>query len=145
MECVNLQSRFGDRHRITFDEAYNAKGKHRDNFDPWYMQISCRYGCIYPEGGDWLRLDLDHHNQIVGRVAELPGCEVAQDGDFEKTIRFPTSQFDAVARIVRPHRRRRYSEPEQSAMRERLAQHHFKSRTNSEKNGARTRSKGTTR
>jgi hypothetical protein len=144
MDCINLESRVGSRYRITFDEAYNAKGKHRDNLDPWYLQIRCRYGCIYPEGGDWLRLDLDHHNQIAGRVAELPGCELVQDGDFEKTIRFPVSQFPQVAAIVHPHRRRQYSEAERAAIKTRLARHHFKSRTNSGKIGARTRSEAVT-
>src|SRR5262249_12342276 len=41
-ECVNLLELFGEKYRITWDEAYDAKGKHRATIDVWYAQIPCR-------------------------------------------------------------------------------------------------------
>ena len=38
--CVNLLERFGERYRITFDEAADAHGRQRDKIDPYLQQIT---------------------------------------------------------------------------------------------------------
>jgi hypothetical protein len=110
LNCINLLETFGAEYRIEFDEAYDPRGKPRDRLDPWMMLIPCRYGEIYPEGGQYLRVDIDYHNQIAARVAALPGCTLYGDGDDEKTIRFHVDQFEAVAKLVKPYRRVKVSQ-----------------------------------
>jgi hypothetical protein len=36
---TDLRDRFGSRYKITYDSAYDPKGRPRENLDPWYMQI----------------------------------------------------------------------------------------------------------
>lgn len=123
--CINLKERFGDRYRIAFDPAYNPRGRPKKLLDPWMMIIPCRYGEIYPDGGDFLRVDIDGHNRIAARVAELQYCELVQDGDIEQTIRFPVTKFEQVAEIVRPYRRRQISDKERTRLWELGLPHRF--------------------
>ena len=116
-ECVNLMKRFGERYRIEFDPAYDPKHRPRALLDPWMMLIRGRYGTIYPDGGDYLRVDINRHNQIANRVAKLAGCQLVQNGDFEKTIRFHVGRFGEIAAIVHPYLARKLCD----AARERLA------------------------
>lgn len=103
MDCIDLQERFGDRYRIGFDPAYDPRG--RKHLDPWMMLIPCRFGTIYPSGGDKLRVDIDGHVKLAKKVATIAGCRLVQDGDDEKTFEFPANLFNAVAKIVKPRRK----------------------------------------
>src|SRR5262245_44558838 len=103
---LNLVEKFGSRYRIGFDPAC-AKG--RKNRDPAHMEIPGRFGTIYPDGEDHLRGDIDYHERLADKVGQIPGCTLVQDGDGEKTYRFPLALFQQVARIVRPSKRRRHS------------------------------------
>jgi len=107
--CIDLAERFGQVHRITFDEAYDPRRRRRDQLDPWAMQLPGRFGTIYPAGGDRLGVMLDGHPQLAKRLQALPCCRLVQDGDWEKTFEFDVADFDKVAEIVRPRRRRRAS------------------------------------
>lgn len=53
-------------------------------------------------------------------MAGLPGCEMTQDGNSEKTVRFQVDQFDAVAEIVKPHRRPQLSDEQRAELRDRM-------------------------
>lgn len=106
-DCINLMERFGKRYRITFDEAYEAKGKHKATLDPWMMLIPCRGGTIGPQGGDVLRIDLEGHRKTAAQLGRLPGVSFYCKGDVESTLLFHVDQFAAVARIARPKRRRK--------------------------------------
>ncbi|MFV0443341.1 MAG: hypothetical protein ACK5Q5_07200 [Planctomycetaceae bacterium] len=125
MNCINLRNRFGDRYRISFDPAYDPRHRPKKCLDPWMMILPCRYGEIYPDGGQFLRVDIDGHNRIAARVTALDGCMLVQDGDVEKTIRFPVTQFELVAALVHPHRRRRVSDDERCRLRALSRQHGF--------------------
>jgi hypothetical protein len=107
MACINLRERFGTDYRVSFEPAYDARGKHRRNLDPYMMTLSCRFGVIYPHGGDTPAVEVDYHPKVAKLLAALPGVALHQDGDGEKTFLFPVSLFEAVAAIVRPRRRRR--------------------------------------
>ncbi len=120
MDCIDLREQFGDRYRITFDPVIDPRGKWRDLIDPWLHTIECRYGTIYPYGTKHLAIDIDNHSFIARQVAELSGSELVQDGDFEKTVKFPLDQFDAVAAIVKPHKRPRYSEERRQRLRQNM-------------------------
>ena len=109
MDCINLRQRFGNVYRITFDPAYDPRGVPRRKLDPWYMQITCRFGTIYPLGRDRLAVECDYHPGIAKRLASIEGVTPTQDGDGEKTFAFPVELLDAVVEVVRPRRRSRRS------------------------------------
>src|SRR5262245_51012386 len=113
MDCPNLQELFGKEYRISFDPAYMPT---RKNPDPWYMVIQGRLGAIYPDGPVHLRVDIDGHAKIAGQVAALEGVTLVQDGDFEKTIRFPLAIFGEVARLIRAKRRPQRSPAQLAAL-----------------------------
>jgi hypothetical protein len=74
--CINLVERFGTDYRITFEEGYAHKGMHRDNLDPWYMQIPARFGTIYPYGGNTLGVMIDNHRYVSKKLAGLACCRL---------------------------------------------------------------------
>lgn len=110
-ECINLAKRFGDRYRIRREESYRAD--HGDGAranDLWMNIIPCRYGHIFPHGGNLLAASVDGHPNVAGVLRRMKCCRVHQDGDFgELTVLFDVADFAKVARIMRPRRRRQPS------------------------------------
>ncbi len=121
MDCINLKGLFGSKYRIAYDQAYDPKGIH--NKDPWMMQIPCagKGVTIYPFSHRLLALELDYHNILARKVAAIPGVELIQDGEQEKTYLFPLALFDKVAEIVKPRQRRQYTPEQRLKAAERLA------------------------
>ena len=111
VECIHLRDRFGDRYKVACEASYYAQyGANARGEDPWLQIIPCRYGHIFPHGGATLAVSVDGHPQIASRIALLRCCHVAQDGDRgELTANFHVDDFDAVAEIVRPRRKRQIS------------------------------------
>jgi hypothetical protein len=107
VKCVNLRETFGRKWRIDWDPAYDPRHVARESLDPWMMQIPCRGGTIYPHGGTRLAVECDYHPQVARQLGSIPGVELVQDGDHEKTFVFDVSLFDHVAVIVKPRRRKR--------------------------------------
>lgn len=99
--CLNLRSRYGDRYVIKFEES--RQGRERDR---WLMVIPCKLGHVFPFGGTKLAASVDGHPKLARKIAALPGCRVHQDGSDGMTIVFDAEHFDAVAKIMRPKRRR---------------------------------------
>jgi hypothetical protein len=108
--CINLRERFGDRYRIGFDEAAV------NGTDPSMQTIPCRFGTIYPHGGEKLAIQVDGHNRIAKQMAAIPGIALHQDGDDEKTLVFPVNLFDQVAAIVAPKRVRRLTDEQKAKL-----------------------------
>jgi len=102
---INLREKFGEQFRITFDESYDHKGIRVK--DPAYMQIPCRLGTIYPFGGDYLCLEIDNHPGASKKISKITGIELVQDGQKEKTFKFPVSVFEEIAIIVVPKKKRK--------------------------------------
>jgi hypothetical protein len=107
---INLQERFGQKYRIGFDEAA-VNGN-----DPGMQTIPCRFGTIYPHGGDYLAVEVDGHPRIAKQVAAIPGIVLHHDGDDEKTFVFPVSLFNQVAAIVEPKRVKRLSDEQRARL-----------------------------
>ena len=63
--CVNLRERYGKQYRIAFDPAYDPKGVPRDKLNLWMMTVPCRFGVIYPHGGDRLAVEVNYHPQAA--------------------------------------------------------------------------------
>ena len=110
---VNLAARFGRDYKVGHDPAARTRRQKRD---PWMLQLPCRGKgvTIYPHGGDWLAVEVDGRPGLAKQLAAIPGVELWQNGDGEKTFLFPVGRFSEVAAVVQPHRRRRLS-PERRA------------------------------
>jgi hypothetical protein len=120
MQCVNLKERFGTRYRITFDPAYVPRDVPRDKLDPWMMQVPGRYGSIYPPGGTKLVVEIDGHSTIKARVGRLDCCEPYQIGEGFGAFLFDAADFNTVAKIIRSHRKRQFSEERRAKLREQM-------------------------
>jgi hypothetical protein len=128
--CINLAERFGDRYRITFDAP--REERRQAKHDPWLHQIPCKFGTIYPFGGNRLAVDCDYCPRVCKQLVALPGLTLHQHGDHEQTFTFDVADFDAVAAIVRPRRRRQLS-PEHNAKLQQAGQRYrFSNGTQSE-------------
>jgi hypothetical protein len=114
VDCVNLQEHFGADYKITWDPAHLP----RESPDPWLMQIPARYGAIFPHGGELLAVEIDGHARVAARVRALLGVTIHQNGDSEWTFLFNVDQFDAVAAIVGPRRRRQLTEADRARLAE---------------------------
>jgi hypothetical protein len=119
--CVSLLECYGDKYRVGYDPIYDAKGKHHATRDPWYMVLRCRFGVIYPAGGDVLAAEVLHHPKAAKLLRALRGVTLFTEGDDGVTFRFPAALFGEVAEVLRPRKRRRLSEEQREACRERLA------------------------
>ena len=112
MNCVNLQERFGKRYRITFDPAYSPKHVPHDKLDPWAMLIPCQRGIIYSHGGDLLTVEVEGRRVTANRLRQLDCTTTCQEGDSFLAVTFHAVDFDEVAAIMKPRRRRQVSEAE---------------------------------
>jgi len=121
-ECIDLGERFGQEYKIGHDSAYNVDyGPHARRQDPWLLTILCRHGHIYPHGGTTLAASTNLRGAIAHRLMLLPCCEVQQDGSDGVTVLFDLADFEEVAAIIQPRRRRRLKEAQRLACTERLA------------------------
>jgi len=113
MPVINLRKQFGKRFRVSKDPACDAE--HMRSPEPELMVMRCRTGAeIYPHGGTTLAVDLDGHRGLRKRLERLACCRPYQQGDGFACFHFDVADFKAVARIVKPYRRRQLS-PEQRA------------------------------
>ena len=117
--CVNLVARFGRDYKVTHDPAARTRRQKRD---PWMMQLPCRGRgvVVYPFGGCRLAVEVDGRPSLVKKLAAIPGVDLWQDGDGEKTFLFPVGRFTEVAAVVKPHRRRRLSAEQRAELAARL-------------------------
>jgi hypothetical protein len=118
--CVNLAARFGRDFKVTHDPAARTRPQRRD---PWMLQMPCRGKgvTVYPFGGDRLAVEVDGRPGLAKQLVAIPGVELGQDGDGEKTFLFEVALFEAVAAVVRPRQRRRLPEGQRRACARRLA------------------------
>lgn len=121
--CINLKKRFGKDYRVKREESYYADhGEHARKDDPWLQIIPCRRGShIFPWGGKMLAVSLARRSKLAGMLLTLGG-ELLQDGDDGQTVGFDVSLFEDVAKVMRPHKRRKWSQEQKEAAAERLRQ-----------------------
>lgn len=113
--CVNLRDRFGQRYRIAHEESFRAERSR--GTDPWSLVLRCRFGHIFPWGGNTLAASVDGHPKVAGRMRELDCVQVVQDGDLgELTVTFDAKDFAKVAEILRPRRRRQVTEEQREQL-----------------------------
>jgi hypothetical protein len=98
--CPDLAGLYGDKYQLSRDPAAGP-----GDTDPWVVTLPCRYGVIYPHGPDTLAVEVDGHPKVAARLRRM-GLKAQQDGDGEWTFLFDVADFDRVAEVVRPRRRR---------------------------------------
>lgn len=113
LECVNLQQEFGDRYRVGHDPASTPRGATEN---PWCQRIPTRSGEIYPFGNETLIVEVEGHNYLKARLSRLDCCEIHQDGDDFGSFKFHVSDFDRIAEVVKPRRKRQISEEERQRL-----------------------------
>jgi len=126
--CLDLQETFGSRYRIEFEESYYAERSRQTVDDPWLQIIPCRFGHIYPQGGEMLAAATKRRGRTATMLRQVPGVEVRQDGSDGINVVFPVDLFPAVAAIMRPHRRAVLTDEQKATARELLAAYAFKPR-----------------
>jgi hypothetical protein len=120
--CINLKERFGRRFKVEYEASYLAdRGDGARAADPWLMIVPCRYGHIYPHGGNLLAASVDGYPKVAGVLRRLACCRVYQDGDFgELTVLFDVADFGRVAKVMRPRRRRQVTAEQRETLIARL-------------------------
>lgn len=105
-DCLNLQELFGGRFVIRFDPARRRPG---DKRDPWAMLLRSRFATIYPHGGHVLGVEVEGHPSIRGQLDSLDCCQRYLDGERFGCWLFHVRDFDRVAAVVRPARKRAWT------------------------------------
>lgn len=101
--CINLRERFPD-YRLRWDESH-VPGQ---DFDPWLLEIPCKYGRIYAYGGNELCAYTDRP-RLLARLKAIPGARVHQEGDFELVVRFHVEDWEPYFHLLRAKRKRTLS------------------------------------
>ncbi len=92
------------------------------------LMVDCQRGIIHPHGGNVLAVEVDSRPITARRLLESGVCTLCQDGICEKTLTFDVADFDIVAAIVKPKRRRQLTEEQKKAAIENLKQNWMKRR-----------------
>jgi hypothetical protein len=126
-ECIDLSARFAHRYQIQNEESYQAeRGGDGRLCDPWLLTIPCRFGHIYPHGGNYLAASTFLRGPVAGRLAALPCVCLVRDGDDGINVVFHVDDFDTVAAIMKPKRRRRLTAEQRVEQVERLRNYQFR-------------------
>ncbi|HUY32954.1 MAG TPA: hypothetical protein VMV69_09245 [Pirellulales bacterium] len=117
MYCVNLRQRFGTQYRIGRDEAYLAEyGRQACRADPWLDVVLCQRGEIYSHGGTMLAAATRGRGPTAQRLMALPCCQVWQDADDGVTVLFDVADFNQVATLMLPRKKRRWTAEQRAKM-----------------------------
>ena len=100
--CIDLRPwAKAHRYRWRFEESYLAEKPENRGDGRWYVEVLCKYGLIYPYGGNTL---LAYANRgMKRRIAGLQLEHHQTDGDAE-VFRFAAERLDEVAAILKPKR-----------------------------------------
>ncbi len=93
--------------------------------DPARMVIPAKFGHIYVHSHDLLGAATTKHGRTARRLANLECVRVTQDADDGINVVFDPDDFEAVAAILRPRRRRRLTPAQVAEAAERLRRYQF--------------------
>ncbi len=117
-DCLNLGRRFV----VRFDPAYDPRHRPADCLDPWMMLMHSRFGTIYPHGRRVLAVDVEGRPSIRKRLDSLDCCRRYVVGERFATWLFRLRDFEQVAQVVRPARKRGWTEADRRKSAERLTE-----------------------
>lgn len=108
--CINLRETYGGKYRVTYEASYYADhGDGSRTDDPWLQQIECTFGTIIPYGGNELAACTHRRGPTAKKLLALDCVTVWQDGDDGVNVRFDAKDFNRVAAVMRPKRKRTLS------------------------------------
>lgn len=115
-DCFEFpRDRFDDRSQIGWFicqvcSRYAAEHGNRGRRpDPWLLQLLCKHGHIYPQGGSRLAASTNRRGKIANLLAGLDCVGMHQDGDDGINVTFDVSDFDQIASILKPRKLRKLS------------------------------------
>jgi hypothetical protein len=106
---LNLRKLYGDKYKITLDESAFCPGESKKN--PWYFQVACKYGVVYPYSNKELAFYCESQKIRDRLHREHPEIKVVNwSDDGEAIFIFDPKKFDLIANYAWPRKRRRLSE-----------------------------------
>ena len=137
-QCINLKESYGQQYQVSYEESYRAeRGDGGRLKDPWLQIIPCRFGHLYPHGGNYLGASTTRRGPVANRLAALPCVRLVQDGDDGVNVVFHLDDFELVAAVMRPKRRRRLPADRRAEQVERLRNYQFRPATHDARNDRR--------
>ena len=98
--CIDLQAVFGSRFKLRREAGGVTWTETPERERVWLWEVPCRYGIVYPQGGEILAATIT--SRIMGRrVAALPGM-LSSRGDVERVVKFHVDDAEAVLAILKP-------------------------------------------
>jgi hypothetical protein len=104
-DCLNLMELFGSRYTVRFDPAYDAWHRPADCLDPWAMLLRSRFGVIFPHGRHVLAVEAERPS-IRKQLDSMDCCRRYLDGERFGCWLFHLRDFERVAQVIRPARKR---------------------------------------
>ena len=116
---MNFDRFFGDRYRLGYDPACGADSSLKK--DPFYRTLECRSGTLSPQGQTTLRLETPAKSAVPGKIRERLGQRVSivKLSDVAIVL-FDLAEFESIADLIRPRKKRRLSEAQRAECVERL-------------------------
>ena len=126
---INLKELYGRRYHITLDESALHEKKGKD--DPWYFQIECHRGHIYPYSDKLLAYYCTGPKIRTRLSTEHPEYECIQwSDDYEAVFLFPVEEIKTVCKYAKPKKRRDITTDQQKKMSKHGHKTRFKPKTN---------------
>jgi hypothetical protein len=122
--CVDLQARFGRRYRVSFEASGVTRSQWPEADRAWLLEIRCRRGVVYSQGGDVLAAVTDR--PLIGRRLRRLPCILSVRGDIETIVTFHVDDAPAVFAQLHPYRRRQVSTAERQRLAALSARHGFR-------------------
>lgn len=104
---LDLRTEFGDRFRLGWEADGITRSAWAVAEQCWLLEIRCRYGTMYPHGGDLLAAFTDRP-RVGARLRRLRFL-VSARGDREVVVTFHVNDVEEVFAVLKPYRRRRLS------------------------------------
>lgn len=121
MNCVDLEEQFGSVYQVEYEDGVFHRAR-----DAWRLILTCRHGHFYPHGGEILGASTNTRGAIANQLAALPCVRVVQDGSDGINAIFHVDDFESVAALLKPRRRRRLTPDQKAERTERLRKHRFR-------------------
>ena len=107
MDCFDLRP-WAKKHgyKTQYDPSYYAETNAEAKGDGrWYVEIPCKYGLIYPMGGN--RLQVYFSSRLEDKIKAIYGAFPKNSDPGARVYIFPVSELEKVAGIVKPRKRRK--------------------------------------